>query len=133
MTDSDLFTRREEVRLRLMQDKLLLKSLNDEIYEKYAPEAKQKLYNQGKDFGTTNLYKNDRKIKVIFKKNVVWDTSTLQTIADSMRPDLSEHYITKTLEIKETRYKEAPPELQNLFNEARTVKQSGTIIEVTEE
>ena len=128
MTDSDLFTRREEVRLRLMQDKLLLKSLNDEIYEKYAPEAKQKLYNQGKDFGTTNLYKNDRKIKVIFKKNVVWDTSTLQTIADSMRPDLSE-----TLEIKETRYKEAPPELQNLFNEARTVKQSGTIIEVTEE
>ena len=50
-----------------------------------------------------------------------------------MRTDLVDHYVKKTLSIEERKYTAAPPDLQRLFQEARTTNISGAIIEVVEE
>ena len=133
MIKDSLFEQREEIRSRIEKDKALLKILNDKIYDRYSAKAKQKLYEDGKDFGTTNIFEDDMNIKCVFKKNVVWDTPTLEDISTRLGPDLSKHYIEKKLSIREQRYKEAPPELLEMFSTARTVSTSGVIIEVDEE
>jgi hypothetical protein len=133
MIKDSLFEQREEIRSRIDKDKALLKILNDKIYDRYSGKAKEKLYKDGKDFGTTNIFEEGMKIKCVFKKNVVWDTQALEDISSRLGSDLSQHYIDKKLTIRESRYKEAPPELIEMFSTARTVSTSGVIIEVDKE
>ena len=133
MPDTNLFTQRDSVRDRMAQDKILLKELNEQIEGRYLEIAKSQLHEDGKDFGTTTIVDNDKSVKVQVKKRVEWDQEALERISDSMRADLVDHYIKKTLTIEERKYTTAPPDLQRLFQEARTASIGGAIIEVVEE
>jgi hypothetical protein len=133
MPDANLFQKRDVIRERMAQDKALLKEVNDQIEGRYLDAAKAQLHIEGKDFGTTTIVENDKSVKVQVKKRVEWDQEALERISHSMRTDLVDHYVKKTLTIEERKYTTAPPDLQRLFQEARTAKIGGAIIEVVEE
>ena len=133
MPDTNLFNQRDSVRDRMAQDKILLKELNEQIEGRYLEIAKSQLHEDGKDFGTTTIVDNDQSVKVQVKKRVEWEQEALERISQSMRTDLVDHYVKKTLSIEERKYTAAPPDLQRLFQEARTTNISGAIIEVVEE
>ena len=126
---SDLFKEREELKSKMDQIKFHLKGLNDYLVSVVYDDAKQNLFNEGKDYGTTSVTKGNCKTKVVLKKRVTWDTDELDRISNEIRDDLASHYIKKTLTIAESRFKEAPPELQDVFRRARTVETSGVIID----
>ena len=133
MPDANLFQKRDTIRDRMAQDKILLKEINDQIEGRYLEIAKSQLHEEGKDFGTTTIVENDKSVKVQVKKRVEWDQEALERISQSIRADLASHYVKKTLTIEERKYTTAPPDLQRLFQEARTAKIGGAIIEVVEE
>ena len=133
MPDANLFQKRDTIRDRMAQDKILLKEINDQIEGRYLEIARSQLHEEGKDFGTTTIVENDKSVKVQVKKRVEWDQEALERISHSMRADLVDHYVKKTLTIEERKYTTAPPDLQRLFQEARTASIGGAIIEVVEE
>tara|TARA_R110000796_G_scaffold2061_2_gene8256 strand:- start:6506 stop:6907 length:402 start_codon:yes stop_codon:yes gene_type:complete len=133
MTEIDIFIQRDSVRTRILQDKEILKSLNDKIEMLYLERAKNQLSQEKKDFGTTYVVDNNKKVKVVLRKKVDWDQAQLKHINDSMRSDLADFYVKKKLLIDERTYKSAPPDLKKLFDEARTTSISSTQIEIVGE
>jgi uncharacterized protein YeeX (DUF496 family) len=133
MTEIDIFIQRDSVRNRILQDKEILKSLNDKIEMLYLERAKNQLSQEKKDFGTTYVVDNNKKVKVVLRKKVDWDQAQLKHINDSMRSDLADFYVKKKLLIDERTYKSAPPDLKKLFDEARTTSISSTQIEIVGE
>ncbi len=133
MPDENLFQKRDVIRERMAQDKSLLKEINDQIEVRYLEVAKSQLHQEGKDFGTTTIVENDKSVKVQVKKRVEWDQEALERISQSIRADLADHYVKKTLSIEERKYTTAPSDLRRVFQEARTAKIGGAIIEVVEE
>jgi len=133
MTEIDIFIQRDSVRTRILQDKEILKSLNDKIEMLYLERAKNQLSQEKKDFGTTYVVDNNKKVKVVLRKKVDWDQAELKNINDSMRSDLADFYVKKKLLIDERTYKSAPPDLKKLFDEARTTSISSTQIEIVGE
>ena len=133
MTEIDIFIQRDSVRTRILQDKEILKSLNDKIEMLYLERAKNQLSQEKKDFGTTYVVDNNKKVKVVLRKKVDWDQAQLKHINDSMRSDLADFYVKKKLLIDVTGSKSAPPDLKKLFDEARTTSISSTQIEIVGE
>ena len=99
----------------------------------YLERAKNQLSQEKKDFGTTYVVDNNKKVKVVLRKKVDWDQAQLKHINDSMRSDLADFYVKKKLLIDERTYKSAPPDLKKLFDEARTTSISSTQIEIVGE
>ena len=133
MNSTELFVARDEIKEQIDLLRGELKDIEQQIKDMFYEQARDALRADGKDFGTTNIFEEGMKIKCVFKKNVVWDTQALEDISSRLGSELSQHYIDKKLTIRESRYKEAPPELIEMFSTARTVSTSGVIIEVDKE
>tara|TARA_R110002020_G_scaffold192861_2_gene393063 strand:- start:53 stop:499 length:447 start_codon:yes stop_codon:yes gene_type:complete len=109
-----------------------IKSINNQITTRYQDAAKEKLNQQGKDFGSTTLYEGNLKIQFDFKKKVEWDQDKLVTILNTLDTETAKHYANAKYTIPEAKYTNAPPEIKGVLSEARTVHLQGVSANIEE-
>lgn len=110
--EADVLKRRKET-----FEALLLRKFETAAREGYT-EAK-------KDTGTITITapgSNLLALKVEIDKTVVWDQTKLPTIFKAMTPENARHYAKVTYGVPEAIYKAAPPDVQKVLKDARTLK-----------
>ena len=89
----------------------------------FADKARAEYTAQGTDTGTVHIpASNTLDLTIEVDKTVVYDQEKLRATLDAMPAADAKHYAKVTLEIPEAKYKNAPPDTQAKFKEARTVK-----------
>ena len=120
-TLQQLFEELEYIQAEIAKKKKQIDAVDNAISERLSEKAKSAFLTAGKDTGTIHLNEDGNDIAVEISKTVKWDQSALLKAFDSLPQETARHYCKMTLAISEDKYKNAPPDIQNLFVDARTV------------
>jgi len=129
----DLFKYREDLKsqIQTLKDKQVL--LNDDLAIRFGNSARNKLADDGKDYGTVTFNEQGYKVKVSLRQKVSWDQEGLAQSLMGMNQDDARHYAKITYGIDERKYNNAPPGIKAKLQEHRTVELTGTSVDITED
>lgn len=103
-----------------------LKRRKDVLHElmsrRFEEDARKMLVANGKDTGTVNLQTNAITVKVVFAKKVEWDQVKLAEALNKLPAADARHYAKVELKVDERKFTAAPPAIQAVLQDARTVK-----------
>ncbi len=106
--------------------KKLLENINTQIDAAVQTPLQAKRKTEGKDTGTVTLLMDGIEVKQVITKSVKWDQTKLDAIATRIQTENGDpsKYISRkvTLTVAEKEYAAWEPNIQAIFNEARTVK-----------
>jgi len=102
------------------------------LNEELAKDAADMLHNKEYGCGTATIETPRHKIKVVVSKKVKWDEDVLfgiraQILASGKNPS---DYIKEKLSVSETAYKGFSPDIQSVFEPARSVEPSAPKITI---
>lgn len=96
--------------------------LQSGMERRFLDQAKADLRAKQQDTGTAHVIDDDRDVVVTIPKTVTWDQAALLAALDAMKAEDAKHYAKLTVSVDETKFKNAPPDIQNALAPARTVK-----------
>ena len=133
MPMQDVFKYREELKqqMQVLKDKQSL--LNEELSIRFGNTARNKLNDDGKDYGSVTLNEQGYKVKVTLRQKVTWDQQGLASTLLNMDQEDARHYARITYAIDERKYNNAPPVIKGKLQEHRTVELTGTTVDITED
>ena len=126
---NQLFERREELRTVIAGLKEELSDLNKQIQDTWLQQVRDALRADGKDFGTTTIVSNNKKLKATVRKKVTWDQDMLRDRLNNMSPETARHYGKIVFSVEERKYTAAPPEIKQQLEDCRTVELGAFSIE----
>ena len=83
--------------------------LNDDLAIRFGNSARNKLNEDGKDYGTVTLNEQGYKVKVTMRQKGIWGSEGLATALMNMDQEDARHYARITYAIDERKYNNAPP------------------------
>ena len=101
---------------------------NKFLEDRYLEQAKEKLHEEGKDFGTVNIFDGNSKVKVELRKKTSWDQESLLNYLNTLPNDLAKHYSKVTITVPEARFINATPDIKKELRKHRTVDLQGVKI-----
>ena len=129
----DVFKYREELKQQIQVLKDKQSGLNDDLAIRFGNSARNKLNEDGKDYGTVTLNEQGYKVKVTMRQKVTWDQEGLATALMNMDQEDARHYARITYAIDERKYNNAPPGIKGKLQDHRTVELTGTTVDITED
>tara|TARA_R110001599_G_scaffold182033_1_gene374949 strand:+ start:145 stop:585 length:441 start_codon:yes stop_codon:yes gene_type:complete len=127
-----LYKYKEELKNILEETKAKISSLNDVLTERYHNTARDKLADEGKDYGSTTLNEDGYKIKVTLSKKVTWDQEGLSREFSEMNPEDARHFAKLSYSVEEKKYNAAQPNIKSKLQTHRVVELRGTTIDILE-
>ena len=123
----ELIKEKQEISTRMEEMKNRLEEIDDEIFSLVQDKVKPQ--------GSTTLEQDGIKITVTIPMRTSWDENKLREIAAkiSSHGDNPEDFIQYKLSVPETKYKNFPEPVRNLFEPARTIKPGKKQITVVED
>lgn len=123
----ELIKEKQEISTRMEEMKNRLEEIDDEIFSLVQDKVKPQ--------GSTTLEQDGIKITVTIPMRTSWDENKLREIAAkiSSHGDNPEDFIQYKLSVPETKYKNFPEPVRNLFEPARTIKPGKKQIKVVED
>lgn len=97
-------------------------NLHKAFEQRYGAKASEALLRDGRDTGTVHLADGEFEVTVTRPKRVKWDDAKVRTALDSMSSQDARHYAKVEIKIDERKFAAAPPAVQALFVNARTVE-----------
>ena len=134
MSDSNLIKSRKSLEQELERSKEQLKIINEVFEHKFGNTARDRLREQGKDFGSTSIMvTNDIKLNATFRKKVEWDqVGLMKTLDTKMDADDARHYGKISVTVEERKYTSAPSAIKALLEPHRTVDLAGVSFKLEE-
>ena len=102
-----------------------LKDFNSYLENRYIDKAKEKLRNEGKDFGTVSVFEGNSKVKIELRKKVEWDQERLTEFLNTLDREESNHLVKVSVSIPESKFTNAMPSMQEKLKEFRTISLQG--------
>ena len=132
MTLPELFIEKRKAKEEetVLKEKNLL--INNEFESRFSERAKNKLIQEGKDFGCTSVHDGAHKVKINFRKRVDWDQDKLIKVLNNMDLDTAKHYVDVNYKVSESKYNNAPPNIKVLLEDCRTVFPQGISFDIEE-
>jgi len=133
MPMADVFRYKEDLKNQLDALKKKQADMNEGLALRFGNQARDRLNQDNKDFGSVTLKEDNFKVKVSIRQRVAWDQEGLvQTFMNEMSEDDAKHYAKITYSIDERKYNNAPPAIKDKLQKHRTVSVVGTSVDVTE-
>jgi len=122
----ELVQEKQEISTQMEKMKNRLEEIDDEIFSLVQDRVKPQ--------GSTSLEQDGIKLTVTIPMRASWDEKKLREIASkiSAHGDNPEDFIQYKLSVPETKYKNFPEQVRNLFEPARTIKPGKKQIKVVE-
>ena len=98
---------------------------NKFLEDRYLEKAKEKLNEEGKDFGTANIFDGNQKVKIELRKKVEWDQENLTKFLNGLTPEEANHLAKFSISVPEAKFANALPTMQEKLKEFRTVSLKG--------
>ena len=108
-----------------------INDLNIVLAERYQNDARDRLSDDGKDYGSVTINEDGYKIKVTLSKKVTWDQEGLAIAFTEMQPDDARHFAKLTYSVEEKKYNAAQPSIKAKLQEHRVVELKGTTIDIS--
>ena len=128
----DLFKYREDLKSQIQALKDKQAVLNDDLAVRFGNTARNRLSEDGKDYGSVTLNEEGYKVKVTVRQKVSWDQEGLAQTLMNMSQDDARHYAKITYGIDERKYNNAPPAIKSKLQDHRTVEITGATVDITE-
>jgi hypothetical protein len=128
----DLFKYREDLKSQIQALKDKQAVLNDDLAVRFGNTARNRLSEDGKDYGSVTLNEEGYKVKVTLRQKVSWDQEGLAQTLMNMSQDDARHYAKITYGIDERKYNNAPPAIKSKLQDHRTVEITGATVDITE-
>ncbi len=96
--------------------------LNAAIDRRYSEAARAAYLSAGKDTGTIHIDDAGHDVEVSVSKTVEWDQDKLASVLDGLPVETARHYAKAKFTIEERKFTAAPPDVRDLFSQARMVK-----------
>jgi hypothetical protein len=106
---------------------------NKFLEDRYLEQAKEKLHEEGKDFGTVNIFDGNSKVKVELRKKVEWDQENLTKFLNELTPEEANHLAKFSISVSEAKFTNALPTMQEKLKEFRTVSLQGVKVTFEEQ
>jgi|TARA_A100000172_G_scaffold39320_1_gene23953 hypothetical protein len=126
-----LYHYKEDLKKELDKVKQKINDLNIVLAERYQNEARDRLSDEGKDYGTVTINEDGYKVKVTLSKKVTWDQEGLAIAFTEMNPDDARHFAKLTYSVEEKKYNAAQPAIKAKLQEHRVVELKGTTIDIS--
>lgn len=97
-------------------------NLHKAFEQRYAGLASGALLRDGRDTGTVHLNDGEFDVTVTRPKRVKWDDAKVRAALDTLSSEDARHYAKVEIKIDERKFAAAPPAVQTLFADARTVE-----------
>lgn len=128
----DLFKYREDLKNQIQALKDKQSVLNDDLAVRFGNTARNRLSEDGKDYGSVTLNEEGYKVKVTLRQKVSWDQEGLAQTLMNMSQDDARHYAKITYGIDERKYNNAPPAIKSKLQDHRTVEITGATVDIME-
>tara|TARA_R100001369_G_scaffold69778_1_gene97416 strand:- start:1749 stop:2183 length:435 start_codon:yes stop_codon:yes gene_type:complete len=133
ISEVELINFRKSLEKKIETDKQELKIINEAFEQRFGNIARNRLREQGKDFGSTSIMvTNNIKLNATFRKKVEWDQVGLMTALDTMDQQDARHYGKISVTIEERKYTSAPPAIKAKLEPHRTVELAGLTFKLEE-
>ena len=106
---------------------------NKFLEDRYLEKAKEKLNEEGKDFGTANIFDGNQKVKIELRKKVEWDQEELTKFLNGLTPEEANHLAKFSISVPEAKFANALPTMQEKLKEFRTVSLQGVKVNFEEQ
>ena len=106
---------------------------NKFLEDHYLEKAKEKLNEEGKDFGTANIFDGNQKVKIELRKKVEWDQENLTKFLNGLTPEEANHLAKFSISVPEAKFANALPTMQEKLKEFRTVSLQGVKVTFEEQ
>ena len=106
---------------------------NKFLEDRYLEKAKEKLNEEGKDFGTANILDGNQKVKIELRKKVEWDQENLTKFLNGLTPEEANHLAKFSISVPEAKFANALPTMQEKLKEFRTVSLQGVKVTFEEQ
>ena len=106
---------------------------NKFLEDRYLEKAKEKLNEEGKDFGTANIFDGNQKVKIELRKKVEWDQENLTKFLNGLTPEEANHLAKFSISVPEAKFANALPTMQEKLQEFRTVSLQGVKVTFEEQ
>ena len=106
---------------------------NKFLEDRYLEKAKEKLNEEGKDFGTANIFDGTQKVKIELRKKVEWDQEELTKFLNGLTPEEANHLAKFSISVPEAKFANALPTMQEKLKEFRTVSLQGVKVTFEEQ
>ena len=106
---------------------------NKFLEDRYLEKAKEKLNEEGKDFGTANIFDGNQKVKIELRKKVEWDQEELTKFLNGLTPEEANHLAKFSISVPEAKFANALPTMQEKLKEFRTVSLQGVKVTFEEQ
>tara|TARA_R100001440_G_scaffold63349_1_gene83595 strand:+ start:259 stop:681 length:423 start_codon:yes stop_codon:yes gene_type:complete len=106
---------------------------NKFLEDRYLEKAKEKLNEEGKDFGTANIFDGNQKVKIELRKKVEWDQESLTKFLNGLTPEEANHLAKFSISVPEAKFANALPTMQEKLQEFRTVSLQGVKVTFEEQ
>ena len=126
-----LYHYKEDLKKELDKVKQKINDFNVILAERYQNEARDRLSDEGKDYGTVTINEDGYKVKVTLSKKVTWDQEGLAVAFTEMQPDDARHFAKLTYSVEEKKYNAAQPAIKAKLQEHRVVELKGTTIDIS--
>jgi len=126
-----LYHYKEDLKKELDKVKQKINDFNVILAERYQNEARDRLSDEGKDYGTVTINEDGYKVKVTLSKKVTWDQEGLAIAFTEMNPDDARHFAKLTYSVEEKKYNAAQPAIKAKLQEHRVVELKGTTIDIS--
>ena len=80
---------------------------NKFLEDRYLEKAKEKLNEEGKDFGTANIFDGNQKVKIELRKKVEWDQENLTKFLNGLTPEEANHLAKFSISVPEAKFANA--------------------------
>ena len=112
MSIAELFMEKKRITADAAVYREFLSAIQDELSSRYLDRAKDKLKQQGKDFGLTTIEDDSFKVKANVRKKVEWDRDKLCKFFNEVDSETAKHYAEVRYTVSEAKYNNAPPEIK---------------------
>ena len=126
-----LYHYKEDLKKELDKVKEKINNLNIVLAERYQNDARDRLSDDGKDYGSVTINEDGYKIKVTLSKKVTWDQEGLAVAFTEMQPDDARRFAKLTYSVEEKKYNAAQPAIKAKLQEHRVVELKGTTIDIS--
>ncbi len=126
-----LYHYKDDLKKELDKIKEKINDLNIVLAERYQNDARDRLGDDGKDYGSVTINEDGYKIKVTLSKKVTWDQEGLAIAFTEMQPDDARHFAKLTYSVEEKKYNAAQPSIKAKLQEHRVVELKGTTIDIS--
>lgn len=118
---------------KLRQAQKDVQDFNKFLEDRYLEKAKEKLNEEGKDFGTANIFDGNQKVKIELRKKVEWDQENLTKFLNGLTPEEANHLAKFSISVPEAKFANALPTMQEKLKEFRTVSLQGVKVTFEEQ